>query len=477
MRRHTPPSLRVTGLILGPLLFAVTLAGPTPDGMSSEAQATAALATWMAIWWLTRAFALHITALLPLALLPLLGVRDFEPTASAYRSGVIFLFLGGFILAIGVQKWGLHRRLAHAVSPRAPRGGHIVLLSFMGVTAFLSMWMSNTAAAMVMLPVAAEVVHRIEGHTASNRVGTAFMLGVAYAASVGGIATIIGSPPNAILTGYVSQALGETISFLDWMIWGLPVAILAVIAVWLFLTRVAYREISTITIARGESIDSGRMEAPASRTLIIFSAVVILWLARGIVTPLADTGLADEDIAIAGAALLFLLPAAGIRGPRLLHLPDLKTLPWGILILFGGGIALAGAIDSSGLAIWLGQQLTRLGDLPTPLILLAFIVVTILLTELASNTATAAVLVAVAHGSAAATGLIPIQIMVAVTLAASCAFMLPVATPPNAVVFSSGRVTLGQMIRAGLALNVIMAALIAIAVTLWLPLAWPHHLP
>ncbi|MDP2327235.1 MAG: SLC13 family permease [Dehalococcoidia bacterium] len=472
-RRRTPPSVRVVGLVLGPVLFGLVMVLPRAEGLSADGRTTAAVAVWMAVWWVSRAIPLAATALLPLLLFPALGVTDATSTASSYVSGVIFLFLGGFVLAAGVQRWGLHRRLAHAVVPRTPQPAAQVLLSFMAVTAFLSMWMSNTAAAMVMLPVAAEVIPKPETSRLAARASTAFMLGVAYSASVGGIATLIGSPPNAVFAGYAREVLGEPVTFLRWMAWGLPVAVVGLAVTWLFLSRVAYRELRVLRIGRGDEDLSRRSPGVEERrVLVVFGGVVALWLGRGLIGPLA-AHLTDEGVALAGAALLLLLPARGIRGARLLHPRDLRRLPWGILVLFGGGIALAGAIESSGLAGWIGGRVTLLDALPAIVVLLALVLVTIFLTELASNTATAAVLIPIAHGAATVAGLVPLEVTVAVTVAASCAFMLPVATPPNAVVFASGRVTLGQMLRAGLVLNVLLAVVVATAVRTWLPLAWP----
>lgn len=472
-KRRTPVSVRAVGLALGPALFALILVLPPAGGLSSDGRAAAAAGTWMAIWWLSRALPLWATALLPLPLFPVLGVSGLPATASSYVSGVIFLFLGGFVLAAGVQRWGLHRRLARAVEPRTPQPAARVLLAFMAVTAFLSMWMSNTAAAMVMLPVAAEVVPKPEASRRAARAGTAFMLGVAYAASVGGIATLIGSPPNAVFAGYAGEVLGEPVTFLRWMAWGLPVAVAGLFVTWFCISRFAARELRALRIGReGAGAVRPRPGVEERRVLLIFGGVVALWLARGFVGPLADV-VTDEGVALTGAALLLVLPARGLHGERLLHPRDLRRLPWGILVLFGGGIALAGAIESSGLAAWIGERVTLLDALPAVGVLFALVLVTIFLTELASNTATAAVLIPIAHGAATVAGLVPLEVAVAVTVAASCAFMLPVATPPNAVVFASGRVTLGQMLRVGLVLNIVLALLVTGAARLWLPLAWP----
>lgn len=472
-RRETHPSLRGLGGLAGPLAFIAITLGPLPAGMSEDARTTAAVAVWMATWWVTRALPLHYTALLPLALFPMLGVRDLAEIAPSYWSGVIFLFLGGFILAAGVERWGLHRRLAHAVTPRAPRSAAWVLLLFMSASAFLSMWMSNTAAAMVMLPVAAEVVPRREDSPASARVGTAFMLGLAYAASIGGIGTIIGSPPNAVLAGYAREVLGEPVTFIRWMAWGVPMAVVGLVIVWGFLVLVAYREVRAYRIGRQDGYAASPLGTEEARVLLVFGAVVALWLTRGLVPPLSASGITDEAVAMTGAALLLVLPARGPRGARLLHPRDLRRLPWGILVLFGGGLALAGAIESSGLATWIGLQVTVIQELPPILILFAIVGVTILLTELASNTATAAILIPIAHGTAVVLGLVPLEVAVGVATAASCAFMLPVATPPNAVVFASGRVSLGAMLRAGIFLNVLLGGAVTGAAVHWLPIAWP----
>jgi len=469
--RSEPP--RTAGLFAGPLLFALVLAAPAPAGLPPQAHLVAAVTVWMAAWWLTEALPLPATALLPLILFPILGVRTSAETAASYGNSVIFLFLGGLILAAGVERWALHQRLARAVIPRAGRSAGRALLACMGVTAFLSMWMSNTAAALVMLPVAGAIVdRRLVGDEATRpAVAATFMLGIAYAASLGGIGTLIGSPPNAVLAGYAAASLETSVGFLRWMAWGVPVAVVSVLVAWLYL-RTTHGGLSAFVVgtdgaARGEPWTSGER-----RMVGVFAAVVALWLLRGSVAPLAATGLTDEAIAIGGAILLFAIPAGRLAGPRLLQWDDLHRIPWGVLVLFGGGLALAGGIEQSGLAAWLGARIALPAGWPAIAGLLAFVVFTILLTELASNTATAAVLLPIAHGAAVALGLDPIVVVVAISTAASCAFMLPIATPPNAVVFSSGRVTQAQMIRAGLALNVVMAVIVTLAAALWLQVVW-----
>lgn len=478
-----PPASSI-GLLLGPAAFAVLRFGPGIPEMSQEAQAVAAVATWMAIWWLTEAIPLPATALLPIILLPPMTSLPIGEVTARYGSSVIFLFLGGFILSAAVQKWGLHWRLALQILGRTGGTPHRTILGFMLATGFLSMWISNSATAIMMMPIAIAAVSQLSTSSSGSGDGSyalapALMLGIAYAASVGGLATIIGSPPNAIFVGYADQAFGETITFLRWMQYGLPIAVLGGAITYLYLTRVAFR---------GALMNTGRFElaagsasipplsAPQLRVLAVFGLTAGAWLGNGLLdSPLgigAIGGVSDTNIAITGALMLFILPARGRSGPRLLEWGDLSELPWGILVLFGGGLALAAGIDSSGLAAWTAGHFDELSGAPTILTLLAIALIVIFLTEITSNTATASVFIPIVAGVAVSLGEHPYVLMIVTTTAASCAFMLPVATPPNAVVFATGEVTMRQMARVGLGLNLILAPLLALAAQAWLSLAW-----
>ncbi len=486
------PLIRVIGLIAGPVVFALLMFGTGIKGLSPQGQAAAAITLLMAIWWVTEAIPIYATALVPIVLFPITGVLPVGETTRNYGHELIFLFLGGFLLAIAIQKWNLHRRIALNIVHLFGTDPTRLVLGFMVATGFLSMWISNTAAAMMMVPIGLATISqltRILGEQDSTidtspgkfPFGMALMLGIAYSASVGGVATIIGSPPNAIFVGYVSQIEGVEITFLQWMYYGLPISIIGMVGVWWYLTRVAHPVVIVDLPGLSDVIEQERSElpelkGPQARVLVIFVLVAGLWILRGVLSPvLADLGLGglnDTTIAIFGGLLLFLIPAELGKGQFLLTWDDTSEVPWGILILFGGGLALAAGIEDSGLAGWLAEQLHALQDAPLMLVLAAVAVLVIFLTEVTSNTATASIFVPVVAVVAAVVGIHSWVLMVTVVTAASCAFMLPIATPPNAVVFASDYVSMRDMMRAGIWLNLSFVVLIVIAAYFWLPLAW-----
>jgi sodium-dependent dicarboxylate transporter 2/3/5 len=471
-------------LALGPGLCVLVLVLPAPEGLSSAAWHVTAVAALMAVWWATEAIPVPVTALLPLLLFPLLGVSSARETAAPYANPLIFLFLGGFMIALAMERWELHRRIALNVVRRV--GGHplAIVAGFMAATAGLSMWVSNTATTMMMLPIAASVIAVFlaeekgdAGERNSRNFATACMLGIAYAASIGGLATLVGTPPNALLAAFMSQAHGIDIGFAAWMGVGLPLTCLLLPLAWLTLTRVVYpfdlphaREAARV-VAQAHA-DMGAITGPEKRVAAIFVLVAGLWITRPLLSGLPGLGgLTDPGIAILGGVLLFLVPAGGGRG-FLLDWDWAKRLPWGVLILFGGGLSLAAAASRTGLATWIGAGLGDLGAWPLLALAAAVTVVVILLTELTSNTATTAAFLPVVASIAVATGVDPMMLAAPAALAASCAFMLPVATPPNAIVFASGHVTIPQMVRAGAVLNLIAVAAISLLPWLLLPLVF-----
>lgn len=486
------PSIRVIGLVTGPVVFLLLMLGTGIEGLEPAGQAAAAVTLLMAIWWLTEAIPIYATALVPILLFPLTGVLSTQETTQNYGHELIYLFLGGFLVAIAIQKWGLHRRIAvtiirlFGVQPRR------LILGFMVATAFLSMWISNTASAMMMVPIGLAVVGQlatllqrdamdIDVRPGHFPFGMSLMLGIAYAASIGGIATIIGSPPNAIFVGYVSQVHGVEISFLQWMLYGLPVSMLGLIGVWFYLTYIAhplklgeFPGLADLIDAQHKAL--GPIRGPEGRVLFVFSLVAGLWIVRGALAPILQGvglgGLTDTSIAILGALLLFLIPARLGADEFLLEWNDVREVPWGILILFGGGLALASGIEKSGLAGWLAGQLHGLENAPLLLVLGALVLLVIFLTEVTSNTSTATIFVPIVAVVAVVVGVHPYVLMITVVTAASCAFMLPIATPPNAVVFASEYVTMRQMMRAGIWLNLAFAVFIALVGWLWLPVVW-----
>ncbi len=486
------PLPRLIGLVAGPVVFLLMMLGTGIDGLSPQGQAAAAVTLLMAIWWVTEAIPIYATALVPVVLFPITGVLPVGETTRNYGHELIFLFLGGFLIAIAIQKWNLHRRIAlfivHLFGTEPTR----LVLGFMVATGFLSMWISNTAAAMMMVPIGLATISqltRLLRETDSNvdtrpgqfPFGMALMLGIAYSASVGGVATIIGSPPNAIFVGYVSQIDDVEISFLQWMFYGLPVSIVGLVGVWWYLTRVAHPVEAMSFPGLSEIIEEKRgelegLEGPEARVMVIFVLVAGLWILRGVLSPVLDDvglgGLNDTTIAVFGGLLLFLVPANLKERKFLLDWEDTSEVPWGILILFGGGLALAGGIEESGLAAWLAERLHALEVAPVVLVLAVVALLVIFLTEVTSNTATASIFVPVVAVVAAVVGIHPWVLMVTVVTAASCAFMLPIATPPNAVVFASEYVSMRDMMRAGIWLNLSFVAIIAVVAYFWLPQVW-----
>ena len=486
------PTLKLVGLFTGPLAFLLLALGPTIEGLPPEGQAAAAITLLMAIWWVTEAIPIYVTALVPVILFPITGVLSVGETTQNYGHELIFLFLGGFLLAIAIEKWDLHRRIALNIVSLFGTDPTRLVLGFMVATGFLSMWISNTASAMIMVPIGLAVIAEMtkllgqkspEVDTSPGQFpfGMALMLGIGYAASVGGIATIIGSPPNAIFVGYVSQIHDIDISFFQWMLYGLPVAATGLVIIWWYLTRIAHPieledspELADIITSQRRNLPP--LEGPELRVLVIFIVVASLWVLRGVLAPVLGElglgGLNDTTIAIFGALLLFIIPANLGDKDFLLSWSDTRDLPWGILILFGGGLALAGGIESSGLAAWLGEALHALEAAPMVLVLGAIALLVIFLTEVTSNTSTASIFVPIVAILATVIGVHPYILMITVVTAASCAFMLPIATPPNAVVFASEYVTMKQMMKAGIWLNLTFVLLITLVGYFWLPLVW-----
>ena len=473
-----PSSRRTAGLVGGPILLLALLALPVPAGMEPGAWRTAAVGLLMATWWVTEAIPIPATALLPLVLFPVLGVTDIGATASPYASPIIFLFMGGFMIAAAMQRWELHRRIALTVVHALGTRPHRLVLGFMVATAFLSMWVSNTATAVMMMPIGLSVIGLVrpggDGALPGRlNFGTALMLGIAYAASIGGLGTLIGTPPNALLAGYLEASYGYELGFARWMMVGLPLAGLALPLVWLYLTRLAFPiGIDEIpggrAMIRDELRDLGPVSAGERRVGLVFGLTALAWVTR----PLLDDvvpGLSDAGIAMGAALALFLIPVDRPAGRFALDWETVRDLPWGVLILFGGGLSLAAAVTETGLAEWIGAALSGLERWPTVLLVAGVTAVIVFLTELTSNTATAAAFLPILGPLAVALGENPLLLAVPAALGASCAFMMPVATPPNAIVYGSGYITIPQMARAGLALNLLFILLItALAYTVLL---------
>lgn len=480
-------SAQLTGLILGPLLFLITILFISPEGLSSGGVGILASTIWIAVWWMFEAIPIPATALLPLILFPLTNGLELEATASAYGNGTIFLFLGGFVLALAMERWNLHRRIAINIISVMGTNTDRIILGFMIATGFLSMWISNTATAMMMVPIGLAITYQVADalkhdpsvDTSKNNFGfgKAIMLGIAYSASLGGMATLIGTPPNAILAGLVKEMFGYEISFATWMLFGVPFAWVFIFIAWFYLTRFAY-PLKLKTLPGGKKIFDdekkklGKASYEEKAVFIIFVLTALAWITRTFVLNKINPNIDDAMIAIMAAMLLFLIPAKNSKASKLMDWDSAVKLPWGILLLFGGGLAIAAGFVSSGLSEWIGTRLTALQDVHTLVLILCVAALVLALTEITSNTATATMMYPIMAALALAVDVHPLVLMITAGLAASCAFMLPVATPPNAVVFGSGYLRIPDMAKAGFFLNILAILLITVVVYFLVPLAF-----
>lgn len=482
------------GLIAGPVLAALAyslLPESFQDtqgqivGFSPAARVTASLAVWMATWWMTEAIPVYATALLPLAVLPVTGAASVKAASAPYGHELIFLFMGGFILALSMQRWNLHRRFAFSVLRLVGSKPQRLVGGFMLVTAALSMWVSNTATTIMMLPIALSVVDLIRRHRGPSEGGepqpegdsrhdgftVCLLLGIAYAASIGGIGTLIGTPPNLFLASYVRSHLGGEISFIRWMGVGIPLVVVFLPGVWLLLTRVLFpiRDMGS-TIAPSE-VDSvydrlGPMSRGERATFVVFGITALAWTFRPLLTKIDLAGmrplasLSDTGIAVIAALALFVIPVDVRKRVFVMDWETAVKLPWGLLVLFGGGLSLAAAIQANGVGEFVASQVSAFAGFDPLFLVVVVIAMLVFLTELTSNTATTVTLVPIFASLAHGMKMHPYLLIVPTAIAASCAFMLPVATPPNAIVFGSGLVTIRQMSRAGLWLNFIGIVLI-----------------
>ena len=455
------------GLYIGPIIAIYMLLAPAPDGLSNEAWSVAAMGSLMAIWWATEAIPIAITALLPLVFFPLLGISSIQEAATPFANKVIYLFLGGFIVAFAMQRWNLHRRIALTILQYVGGNGRSLVGGFMLVSASLSMWVMNTSTTMMLLPIAISVITVIHGtvehlnEKQKQDFQYALLLGIAYAATIGGMSTLVGTAPNAMLAAFMLETYDTDLSFSKWMLVGIPLSLVMAPLAWVALTRWTFKvdfatnDTGRLALKKMKD-DLGSISTPEIRVGIIFLLLAIAWITRPILITLPGlSALDDSSIAMAGAISLFMIPSGDKTDPILLRWIHLEKLPWSILLLFGGGLSLAAAVSNSGLAAWLGSNLSLISDLPTTLLVMIIAVMIIFLTELTSNVATTATFLPVIGAIAIEMGINPIILAAPVTLAASCAFMLPVATPPNAIVFGSGLLNIPKMIRAGLVLNLI----------------------
>jgi len=466
------------GWLLGLGALLLTLLLPPPEGLSIAGWHTAGVALLMAVLWICESIPLPATALLPLVVFPLLGLGTIQESAAPYAHPIIYLFLGGFIIALAMQRWQLHRRVAlNLIGFMGTRPSRIIA-GFLLASALLSMWVSNTATALMMLPIALSVVQLLPQESADSpgykAFGTALLLAVAYGATAGGMGTLIGTPPNALLAAYLGKVYNVTIGFGQWMLLGVPVVLVTLPLVYLLLTRISFRlgrgEVPGMAaLIAGEKSRLGRMGRGERTVLIIFLLTALGWIFQPLLAKLIPL-LSDTTIAMIGALLLFALPVNLRRGEFVMNWESTKALPWEVLLLFGGGLSLAGNIQKHGLSQYLGELCGGLGGMPMLLTLALVCFGILMLTELTSNTATAATFLPIVAALAISLGQNPLLFLIPAALAANCSFMMPVGTPPNAIVFGSGRMTLPQMAWAGLWLNLIMVPVIIGLVLLLGPL-------
>ena len=472
-------------LISGPLLFLAMQFFSPPAGMSESAYSLLSITLWMALWWVTESVPIAITALLPIILFPMTGAVDLQTTTASYGHKYIFLYMGGFMLAIAIEKWNLHKRIALNIIKIIGTNISKIILGFMVATAFLSMWISNTATAVMMLPIAMSIVAQLQDNPNTEKnenliFGKALMLSIAYSASIGGMATLIGTPPNLVFAGYVEETYGIEITFLQWLKFGVPIAIPLLVIAWLYLTKFAFKFKQKEFPGGKEEINRllvliGPMKREEKLVSSIFVLTAFCWITRSFILQEFFPFIDDTIIAMTAGVLLFVVPASDFK-KRLITWEDAVKLPWGIILLFGGGMALAAGFQITGLASWLGAQMSIFQGLS--LLVLVFVVITLVnfFTEFTSNLATTAMLLPILAPIAISLNMNPYMLMVACTIAASCAFMMPVATPPNAVVFGSGYLRIPDMIKSGIWMNIISILFLTLMVYYFLPIMWDFNL-
>ena len=479
---------RISLLLAGPLLFALIALLPTPAGLSYAAQLTLGITLWMALWWIVEITDTAVTALLPLVLFPLCGILPLKIVSAEYGNEILFLFLGGFFFGKTIERWQLHRRIAlRLVSWLGTNPSHTVL-GFMVATGFISMWISNTATAVMMTPVSIAVAQSATGNTEDKGQANfckALLLGVGYACSIGGLGTIVGTPTNAIFISFVQQKMGTTVSFWQWFLFGFPFCVALLLACWVLLMRLfplpktlLNNENAHATI-KAELAALGKITPPEQRLLWLFGTVIVAWITGSLLWYKWWPNCNDTVVMMSGAILLFLIPAgkAGEKGEpsALLDWPTALRIPWGIMLLFGGGLALAKGFDQSGLATWMGDAMRGLNTLPHVLIIFVVLAVVVLLSEVASNIATASMMMPVLAALAVSIGAHPFGLLLSATIAASFGFGLPVATAPNSIVYSAGYLRTKDMARAGFLLDLVAILLLLVFLYGLLPLVWGIH--
>lgn len=457
------------GFIAGILVFIIIYFTPAPEGLSAEGWHTAAVTLLMGIWWITEALPIAVTALLPIVLLPVLNITTIGEATSPFANPLIFLFMGGFIIAVAMERWDLHKRIALNIVKFVGVKPSSIIMGFILASAFLSMWVSNTATALMMLPIALSILKLVENQKEQSEklnFEIVLILSIAYSCNIGGMGTLIGTPPNALLAGFMSENYGVEIGFAQWMMVGVPLMIVSLPVMYFLLAKVIYPvKLDELpggaTLIHDKLANLGAISNAEKKVAFVFALTAVLWISRPLLTDFIP-GLSDAGIAIGAAVLLFIIPVDLANRRFVLSWSEAEQLPWGVLILFGGGLSLASAISSTGLAEWIGQGVGVLGSWPVFLLVGLVVFLIVFLTEMTSNTATTAAFLPILASVAIGLGENPLLLAIPAALGASCAFMLPVATPPNAIVYGSEKITIPEMSKAGFWLNLVFIALLTV---------------
>jgi solute carrier family 13 (sodium-dependent dicarboxylate transporter), member 2/3/5 len=469
-------------VLLGPISFLIMSFLPVPKGITPEAWKVLAMASLMLIWWISEAVPIAVTSLLPLVLLPSMGVAKLEAAAAPYANPVVYLFMGGFVIALAMEKWALHKRIALQIVNMTGTNANGIIGGFMMATAFISMWISNTATAIMMLPIGLSIITLMQNQISPDKenekglrnFSISMMLAIAYGANIGGTATIIGTPPNVVFAGYMRENFDIEVTFLTWMMIGTPFAIILLIFTYFLTVKVLFPNNlgnfgGAKEIINSELKELGPMTTGEKLTLFIFISTALSWIFRLQIDAIFPAiKISDTTIALVAAMLLFIIPVSLHKKEFLLNWSDTEKLPWGILLLFGGGLSLADSLASTGIINIIGDQFKGL-DSEGWVFIIGLSTVSLFLTEVMSNVALVTIFLPVVGAIAVGAGIPPIQLCIPVTIAASCAFMFPMSTPPNAIVFASGRITIGQMAKAGFILNLITILVIAFLVKFLFP--------
>ena len=466
------------GLLIGIIFLIATCLLPSPESLNNKAWLTLGVALLMATWWLTEAIPLPATGLVPIVLFPILDISPIKATAQGFSHPIIFLFMGGFIIGLAMQHTGLHKRIAYYIISKFKSGPKSLIFGFMCATAFLSMWISNSATAIMMLPIALSIItvfKEDKNNVKSHNFDKSLVLSIAFSATIGGIATIIGTPPNTVMAAMLSEMYNYEISFVDWLKIGLPTSIILLPIAWIILTFLCFPLDSKITIKdkviKDKIKELGTVTQDEVMVGIVFIVTAFLWISRKWISNalegvIPSGAINDSSIAIMAAIFLFIIPSNRPKRKRLINWEVAQNIPWGALILIGGGLSLATVINTSGLAAWIGSLSNSLSNISIILLVLICVASIIMLTELTSNTATASTFIPILGATALGLGQDPLLLIIPATLAASCAFMMPVATPPNTIAYASGHLKISDMIKAGIWLNIISLIIIGVIIAL-----------